>query len=67
MTAINYAQLFFLLVITQLCNACPTCIGRLDKNMPPFFSAEFDEHYNAYTQVPVDETSDTEGSDGEEV
>lgn len=62
----NYVQLLFLLLIAQLSNACPTCIGRIDKSMPPFFSAEFDEHYNVYAQVPVDGESDTESSVEEE-
>ena len=69
MKVINYVFLCSLLVITHLCIACPTCIGRIDKNMPPFFSAEFDEHYNAHyseAEVPVDGASDTNTSDGEE-
>lgn len=54
--------LFLLLISVQTFNACPTCIGRIEKNAPPFFSAEYDEHYSSYTQAShesLTETTDT--------
>ena len=42
--------LFCATFMSPLLQACPTCIGRLDKNTPPFFSAEYDEHYQSFAQ-----------------
>lgn len=37
--------LLIAIVISSSLGGCPTCIGRLEKNSPPFFSEEFEKFY----------------------
>ncbi|MFI5333141.1 MAG: hypothetical protein ACHQVS_03495 [Candidatus Babeliales bacterium] len=49
--------LLCIILMHPLLQACPTCIGRLDKNTPPFFSAEYDEHYHQ-SFAPIQEDNE---------
>ena len=40
---IVFLLLFFFMYINML--ACPTCVGKVTKNSPPFFSDEFYKPY----------------------
>jgi hypothetical protein len=57
--------LFCAALMSPLLQACPTCIGRLDKNTPPFFSAEYDEQYQSFAQGQ--ETAEDIDSEEEEL
>lgn len=54
--------MLFTFMFSAVAHACPTCIGRLEKNTPPFFSAEYDEHYkaSAYPTPDTDQVDDLE-------
>lgn len=61
------------LAITMQLRACPTCIGRLEKHTPPFFSDEYYEEINkkirstepiAYEHDQEDEDEDNQLLEG---
>lgn len=42
--------IFILMIAVALANACPTCVGRVEKNSPAFFADEFYQAEEADTQ-----------------
>ncbi len=46
MKNVHFLYLITLLIIITnvVINACPTCIGRLERTTPPFFSKEYEEY-----------------------
>ncbi len=45
--------------IAQTAQACPTCIGRLEKETPPFFSSDYDTYWHD-DSVSMDEENHTQ-------
>ena len=47
-----WVKLFFCLVLKGTVQCCPTCVGRVTYDSPPFFSEEF---YNIYMKSVIDQ------------
>lgn len=59
MKSIPYLCSYLLLIFTIIkIDACPTCIGKIDKNMPPFFTQEYDEYLEHYDTNDQDQKND---------
>jgi len=63
MFTISIMVILFISIIINTMQACPTCIGRLEADTPPFFSNEFDEHY----QMVDNDKANHEGEDDDDV
>lgn len=56
------ALVLALLQSATMMNACPTCLGRVEKNSPPFFTPEYEKYYQHHETTPQ-ESSDTYSDD----
>ncbi len=41
-------------------NSCPACIGRLDETVPPFFTKEYDAHWQKSSTQETTNTASRE-------
>jgi hypothetical protein len=45
-------------IITSLSlTACPTCVGRLEAEAPPFFTPDYDDHWQHKEVIPAPSTA----------
>jgi hypothetical protein len=55
-----YTLLVYLMIsIPALVQACPTCIGKLERDTPPFFSPEYDTYCTTCPQKHKEQHSDS--------
>ena len=45
--------------------SCPTCIGRLDRKAPPFFTKEYEEQYFARVEQAANQEQECADDDDE--